>query len=249
MGSPANGAIAGRRGQLSMETIFLGVDVAGASNTWVCGLSPRADGLTLSLLPGTQSLDSVVRYTEQHHVVAVAIDAQLTSAISEEKGFRTSDIQLRRLLPVEFRNWVASQNSLMAVPLRGRQLAEALAPIVGTIIETHPRACLLFGSPDLIDAIRNYKDADSDSHCRALWGRLVERFKISSDVSEMSDGAIDSVVCALVAYLFHHQPDQLLKLQHGTPGKTGRGPFYVFRPEAYRLVGEVDILPKEVSEL
>lgn len=209
--------------------IYLGVDIAGASNTWACGLSAGASGLRMALPPAKHSLSEVAGYAEKQHVVAVAIDAQLTAAISEENGFRTSDKQLRELLPPEFRDWVASQNSLMAVPLRGRQLAEALAPTVGTIIETHPRACLLFGTSGAEDAIRLYKSSDGEPHCLSLWRRWAARFKITGDLSEVSDGALDSAVCATVAYLFHREPEKLLKLQHDAHGKTGRGPFYILR--------------------
>ena len=36
-----------------------------------------------------------VGYCEQKDVVAAAIDAQLTIALSEDSGFRTSDLHLR----------------------------------------------------------------------------------------------------------------------------------------------------------
>ena len=45
------------------------------------------------------------------------------------------------------------------------------------------------------------------------------------------DGALDSLVCATVAYLFHHAPAALYKLRHRVPHKTGRGPFYVLAPD------------------
>jgi len=222
-----------------MEPIFLGVDVAGASNTWVCGLAPAEGGLTLILPPAVQTLEAIVRYTEEEPVVAVAIDAPLTSAISDENGFRASDKELRKLLPVEFRAWVASQNSLMAVPLRGRQLADALAPTVGTILETHPRACLFFAARDLMEPLRKYKKDEAASaalYQRILWDHWVTQFRIGGEQSpQLSDGALDALVCATIAALFHRQPHTLRKLCHDAAGKTGRGPFYVLEPDALQL--------------
>ena len=46
------------------------------------------------------------------------------------------------------------------------------------------------------------------------------------------DGALDSLVCATVAHLYHHDPAVLHKLRHGVAGKVGRGPFYVVTPNA-----------------
>lgn len=46
-----------------------------------------------------------------------------------------------------------------------------------------------------------------------------------------TDGELDAVVCATVAYLYHHQPDKLLRLRHQVPEKIGRGPFYVLAEE------------------
>ena len=48
------------------------------------------------------------------------------------------------------------------------------------------------------------------------------------------DGALDALVCATVAYLFHHEPATLLRLRHEVAGKTGRGPFYVLTPTQAR---------------
>ncbi|NLI13991.1 DUF429 domain-containing protein [Pelotomaculum propionicicum] len=214
-----------------MDTIYLGVDIAGATNTWVGGVCPMANGLNISFPPKKQSLADIVRYAEQNNVVAVAIDAQLTSSINDENGFRSSDLQLRGLLPPKFKVWVASQNSMMAVPIRGRQLAEALSPCVGTIIETHPRSCLHFANPDIPEVVQNYKKDDGEIYRRTLWERWIKLFNINGDISEISDGALDSIVCATVAYLFHQEPSRLLKLQYSEHNKTGRGPFYVLYPE------------------
>jgi len=61
----------------------------------------------------------------------------------------------------------------MAVPIRGRLLADSLSPVVGTILETHPRASLYFGVGDdelIATAIRHYKKGmNTNEHIKTLW--------------------------------------------------------------------------------
>jgi predicted nuclease with RNAse H fold len=223
----------GETREVATNPIYLGVDIAGAKNTWASALSPSGDSLVVAHRPHTATLESIVEYCEEHDVVAVAIDAQLTIALSEENGFRTSDVHLKGLLPEDCRNWVASINSLMAVPIRGHLLADCLSPTVGTVLETHPRASLLFGlGEEFHEPIREYKRSDevSREHVQTLWQQWTERFNIASDRAVSDDGALDSLVCATVAYLFHHAPANLYKLRHQVTHKTGRGPFYVLAP-------------------
>jgi hypothetical protein len=113
---------------------YLGVDMAGAQNTWMCVLTVRDKRPTLTQAPSRETLERIIKYVEEQPVVAAAIDAQLTWSPTEESGFRSSDEELRGMLPPDCRTWVASQNSLMAVTVRGRQLAECLGPAAGTII-------------------------------------------------------------------------------------------------------------------
>jgi predicted nuclease with RNAse H fold len=223
----------GKTPEVAINPIYLGVDIAGAKNTWASALSSRDDGLVVVLGPHTTTLESIVEYCEENDVVAVAIDAQLTIALSEDNGFRNSDLELRGLLPEDCRNWVASINSLMAVPIRGHLLADSLSPIVGTVLETHPRASLLFGLGETFDEpIREYKRSNdvSREHVRTLWLQWAQRFDIVADSAVSDDGALDSLVCATVAHLFHRAPATLCKLRHQVPHKTGRGPFYVVAP-------------------
>ena len=214
-----------------MGRAFLGVDVAGAEKTWMCALREVDNGLKLENAPGSASLVEIVRYAEHENIDGVAIDAQLTHALSEETGMRSSDMQLRGMLPANCRNWVQSQNSLQTVTVRGRQLAEALSPIVGTIIETHPRACLNFVVPeDLRDTVNLYKQNDENGHGLRLWEYWCKQFGISGNVSYATDHGLDALVCATVAWMFHHNYDMLLRLQQESVDKRGRGPFYVIRP-------------------
>lgn len=218
-------------GREEERPIYLGVDVAGASNTWMTALSQDGARLEVVYGPRLATLESIVGYCEENDVVAAAIDAQLTIALSEDNGFRNSDLHLRNLLPPDCRNWVASINSLMAVPIRGRLLAEHLSPTVGTVLETHPRASLLFGlGQDADEPIRAYKRGnatDRAAHTQELWRLWSERFGIAHQGLVREDGALDSLVCATVAHQFHHSPDTLYRLRHDVPGKTGRGPFYI----------------------
>jgi len=228
------------KASVGVNSIYLGVDVAGKENTWIAALSPRNGGLEVVVQPHMASLKEILTYCEENNVVAVAIDAQLTVALSDESGFRTSDHKLRELLPPDCRNWVASINSLMAVPIRGRMLAEALSPIVGTLLETHPRACLLLGLGRSVSmAVRSYKRSNpsSEEHVVKLVQHWCNRFHITpSDEVPIQDGALDSLVCATVAYLYHHMPEKLLKLRHEAKDKTGRGPFFVVAP-----VSEIEV--------
>jgi predicted nuclease with RNAse H fold len=217
-----------------MKPIYLGVDIAGTRNTWVSALSSNDDGLEIVGEPHTATLQDIVEYCEENDVVAVAIDAQLTIALSEDNGFRTSDLHLRELLPANCQDWVASINSLMAVPIRGHLLADSLSPTVGTVLETHPRASLLFGLGEEFDEpIREYKRNNevSREHVRTLWQQWAQRFDIVPDGAVSNDGALDSLVCATVAYLFHHEPATLCRLRHQVPHTTGRGPFYIIAPD------------------
>lgn len=212
-----------------MPPIYLGVDMAGASNTWVAALSASGDGLAVVHGPQLDSLKAIVGYCESNDVVAVAIDAQLTAALSEENGFRTSDMELQCMLRRRggSPNWVVSASGLLAVPVRGRLIAERLSPVVGTLIETHPRASLLFGlGEQFLPQIRRRDEDD----IRLLWQYWSERFGITYDEPICTDGALDSLVCATVAYNFHHAPETLHKLRHEALGKVGRGPFYVVTP-------------------
>jgi len=212
---------------------YLGIDVAGASNTWFTSLSRDDDGLRLAVPPHVAPLTEIVAHTDEHDVLAAAIDAQLSMAISDNNGFRSADYQLRDILPDHFQNWVASINSLMAVPVRGRQLADSLSPTVATIIETHPRATLYFGCPlTYEDSIANYKKGPNAPDCVAhLWEYWAECFGIIDPLGNLSDGALDAVVCATVAYLCHNEPDRLFRLRHTATDRNGHGPFYVLHPD------------------
>jgi predicted nuclease with RNAse H fold len=216
-----------------VQPLFLGVDIAGSDNTWFSVITPGDDGVDIVARPAKTTLESLVEYCQQNPVLAVAIDAPLTTSLSAETGFRPSDLQLRGLLPSKFRNWVASTNSLMAVPVRGMMLADHLSPLVGTILETHPRASLYFSlekNTTIQDALRNYKtSANAIELIRTLWQAWAQRFGINSDEILVTDGALDALVCATVAWLYHHSPEKLLHLAQDSSTLRGRGPFYVTR--------------------
>ncbi len=213
---------------------FLGIDIAGSENTWIAGLVPTVDGRpALRISPHKASLSEIVAYSNTNDVVAACVDAQLSIAASDENGFRSSDVILRSLLSEDARNWVASFNSLMAVPIRARLLTEQLSPVVGTILETHPRACLHFviANSAQAQALQLYKRApDGPTHAATLWDLWVEVHGISGKRPEVvHDGAVDALVCATIAFLFHARPHHLRRLRHDAVDRSGRGPFYVLR--------------------
>lgn len=214
-----------------MQPIYLGVDIAGAANTWFTALTTGSEGLRVIQQPKKGTLEGIFEYCCHQDVNAVAIDAQLTTSLSAENGFRPSDEQLRGLLPAEFKNWVASFNSLRAVPVRGMLLADHLSPIVGTILETHPRASLYFGmekTDTFHTALKGYKQGpDAPQAVRALWRAWSERFHITADEIPFEDGALDALICATIASLYHRAPENLIRLSQGTAEARGRGPFYV----------------------
>ncbi len=74
-----------------MDTLFMGIDVAGRSNTWACLIVEQDDGLTLVNGPARRTLAEIVEAATSNEVAAAAVDAQLTYALSEENGFRSSD--------------------------------------------------------------------------------------------------------------------------------------------------------------
>ena len=86
---------------------------------------------------------------------------------------------------------------MMVVPVRGRELAEALSPLVGTIIEIYPRACLLFANPENEVAVRDYKKPNGKESGYLLWDWWTRHFSIEGELLEISDGALDSLVCAI----------------------------------------------------
>ena len=61
-----------------MNPQYLGIDIGGAKNTWMCALKSNGSKLYIAQQPTPTSLEQIVQYAEEHLVVAVAIDAQLT---------------------------------------------------------------------------------------------------------------------------------------------------------------------------
>jgi len=217
----------------NLLSLYLGIDVAGAKNTWFAALSDDGAQLKLAMTPHIATLPDIVAFTNDHDVLAAAIDAQLSIAMSNLTGFRSADTELRELLPPHHRNWVASVNSLMAVPIRGQMLADAISPSVATIIETHPRASLYFGCPpDHQESIANYKREPGAAECvRNLWAYWSAEFGLTDPLGNDSDGALDAVVCATIAYLCHNDPSRLFRLRHNAVDRRGHGPFYILHPD------------------
>ncbi len=211
--------------------MFVGVDVAGEENTWAVVLSGDLTVLpVLSLSEGRSvTLYEIVKFFEENTALAVAIDAPLTFGLMDEGGFRESDRVLREILKMKGGNpnWVVSYHVLQAVPVRGLTLAEALSPLVGTLIETHPRASLFLSLPKELKTLVQLYKRDENS-LRTIWRFLVERWQLRTEKVPrfVSDGIVDALVCAITAYLYHKKPEELLFLPP-TKGARGRGPFVV----------------------
>lgn len=213
-----------------MPIEYAGVDIAGATNTWLCRLSDAEGWPQLVEPPHTTSLREIVDYAAAESVVAVAIDAPLTWALDEDRGLRASDESLRALLPSGARDWVVSQNSLKAVPARGRQLSEYLGGVVGTILETHPRSCIYFALREKLELIHGYgRGKGAREAARPLWDAWVRHFSIrgATGVEEIEEGTVDALVCATIAFLYHRAPGMLRRLTTSAPDLRGRGPFVV----------------------
>ena len=209
-----------------MQPLFVGVDIAGGENTWAAGLIPSSSGLAVAFGPKQASPNQLLEILTTQPATGIAIDGQLSLAFSDANGFRSSDVELRALLPPDCRTWVASANSLMAVPLRAGLLADRIAPVVGTVLETHPRASLYLelGQAYLSD-IKEYKR--SPEALRRLLAAWTERFGLHGGVTAATDDALDALVCATVAYAFHAAPHRLRYLKHDAADRRGTGPFVV----------------------
>lgn len=209
-----------------MNTTFTGVAIAGAENTWVAAISSSANGTEIIFQPRALLANQLADLIDELQPLGIAIDGQLSLAYSESNGFRSSDLELRELLPPGCRSWVASSNSLMAVPVRAQLLAEYVAPIVGTVLETHPRATLLLelGLGCLADVQTYKKSPTSVARLSRLW---IERFQIQGEVHIPTHDALDALVCATVALAFHSDPSRVRQLSHKAKDRRGRGPFVV----------------------
>ena len=217
---------------------YAGVDIGGATTTWLCSLADDEGWPRLVEPPKTLSLREIVDYAGERTVVSVAIDAPLTWALDEDRGLRASDEALRRLLPSGARDWVVSQNSMKAMPARGRQLADYLGGVVGTILETHPRSCVYFALRERVELIHGYgRGKGAREAARPLWDAWIRRFSIrgAAGVDEVEEGTVDALVCATMAFLYHRAPGMLRRLTDATPALRGRGPFVVL-DETFRSV-------------
>jgi predicted nuclease with RNAse H fold len=221
--------------------LFLGVDLGGAGNTWVTGLVATGAGACVALEPQQMTLEQVAAVCRERQVLAVAMDAHLSMGLADESGFRDGDRELRQELPKQARAWVGSFNSMMAIPIRGHLLGQALAPLVGTLLETHPRASLWFAlEQEHREALFGYKRRSGQSRAdylacgpprvEALWRAWGARFQLEGQVREPTEGGLDALACATVGWLYHRRPEALWRLGGRRPGATGHGPFYVVAP-------------------
>jgi predicted nuclease with RNAse H fold len=223
-----------------MRERFLGVDIGGSDNTWLATIVCDGGKPWLEKPPERAKLSEIVRAAKMDGATVVAIDAPLSLSIrdsDEGKGMRASDGELRHLLGTH-QNWVLSFHSLMAVPIRARLLADALAGTSLKVIETHPRACLLFALGKKLEAaVNGYKGPTKGKRGRRprvekLWTAWAAEFAIGgmAGLRKIDDGALDALVCATVAYLWSHGKERLMPLPDEAPRDLGQEPFFVVRP-------------------
>ncbi len=222
---------------------YLGIDIAGKRNTWAVALRFDGDRLILSeelslkipSQPRCSELKEVLKFCQENKVLGCSIDAPLSFSISIEDGLRKSDKKLKELLSrihPQATRWVVSYNTLMAVPLRGFLLAEAINPYCGTIVETHPRASLLFclSEESRHLAIDYKKEPKAVSKYEKDFKRLFEsgfRIRLPKGL-KLNDGVIDAIVCGFTAFLFARAPESLEFLPSESQLR-GFGPFVVIR--------------------
>ncbi|HDD44851.1 MAG TPA: DUF429 domain-containing protein [Candidatus Desulfofervidus auxilii] len=231
--------------------LFLGIDIAGAKNSWVCELSWDKKKLFLEIPPyQIAALDEILNLVQKKVFLGCAIDAPLTYSSSTRK-WRISDIALRCLLK-ENKNWVQSPNSMQAVPLRAQQLVSFISPYVGSIIETHPRASLFF-MLEKEPLLKKYKTSPNalkiliEKTLAILPKVLNVEIKILPETI-VSDGALDAFICAIIAFLYFYMPDKLYRLPLEN-NLRGIGPFYIFKPSCLEEPLEIKYTPGNYGDV
>ncbi len=215
---------------------FAGIDIGGSRNTFISVLIEDNGSLVFRRLRQSGNVYEIASCLGAYDVVSCAIDAPLSYNLLSNTGDRDSDVKLRKILkdrrfPPEV---VMPLNSMMAVPLRGRVIAEILRNFVGAVIETHPTASLYLIGIDK-DFVRNYKKGKVDfEEFGELLKRKLEEYsgvKIVFDDPLRSDGDVDSLMCAFTSYLYISGYERLLRLTCFNPWERGFAPFYVIRVE------------------
>lgn len=213
---------------------YIGIDIGGDKNTWLTALEQKDDRIILcDRFPvQVRTLAQIKEVGVDKKPCVVAIDAPLTWSEKDELGWRISDLKLKSMLG-SYGSWVLSQNSLMAAPLRGQHLVELLFEEgIRNIIETHPRACLYFSikrdnEKEVFQAIENYKNKKSGKYVSILTRKWVEKFNlVNVKDADLTEGGLDSLICATIAYLFHEHPQRLRQLPEDKETR-GRCHFFV----------------------
>ncbi len=216
---------------------FLGIDIAGTENTWIVGLKKEKNNLELCPLfsltvpfsPSSVSdLSTLVDFSIKNRVLGIGIDAPLSFSLKDKKGFRDSDIALKKILPKKAKSWVISYHTLMAVPIRAFLVSKKLSPYCGTIIETHPRTSIYFCLPEeKKDLAFSYKKINLKEEKKFIISWLNSKFnlKINFDIN-ITEGILDAIFCALAAFFYHYIPEKLIFLPTSND-LIGFGPFVV----------------------
>jgi len=217
---------------------YLGIDIGGKSNTWAVAITGNKKGVqverALSLKsfekPASTSLAEIEHFVKNNRVLICAVDAPLSFSLDNETGLRTADRALRHFLPKKARNWVVSFNSLMGIPIRAKLLAEAVSPYT-CLIETHPRASLLFTLPeDKKEIAFTYKTALKEPEEMVI-KTILSRLRVSQlrDI-KLNEGVIDALFCAVTAWFYAYSPEKLIFLPPEKQRTVGFGPFVIISP-------------------
>ena len=234
---------------------FLGIDIAGAENSWVCELVWEEDKKRICWLKPPykiEALSEIVNLIKNKDFICCAIDAPLSFS-PQTKKWRWADIELRCLLEKDIKNWVQSPNSMQAVPLRAQQLASLMLPYVGAIIETHPRSSLFFMLTEKSESLKKYKS--SFKYLRQLTNKVFtyvpQLLNIDFAISPKeikTDGALDALICALIAFLYIKRYHLLYKLSLGEE-VYGFGPFYIFAPSSKKKISKLKYIPGNLGDV
>ncbi|MCD6087436.1 MAG: DUF429 domain-containing protein [Candidatus Hydrothermae bacterium] len=204
-----------------------GIDLSGPKNLRNTSVAVLEYGHTLALLKLQKGLNDnqILELLKKLKVKVVSIDAPLSLP---SEVWRPEDIYLREVL----KNRGGSPRYVMAptatfqmrsLTERGIKLKNLLEMNRIKVLETHPRASLLFLTKDA-DLAQNYKNKDRKKRKRAR-DRILELLRKHIDIGNFvlrDDHDIDALICAYVSFLASCSPEKLLQINEG---------FYVVAPE------------------
>jgi predicted nuclease with RNAse H fold len=198
--------------------LYIGIDIAGAENTWICSIRQESRKLFVEELTNKyKSILEMTNFLKSKHFTICSIDAPLTYPINEANGFRRSDRELKELL--NNKNIVSSSNSLMAVPLRAGYLLKMFESNgIERFYETHPRASAYLLKTNRDDLFDKYKKKGFD-HFDEI-AKLIEIILHNTGYELKLEGlpnkhdAVDSLLCAISSFCIKSKAFNVRFLNH-----------------------------------